>query len=116
MSRAPDKTGPSWLVTLLVALLVLGHACELPAFTDPPPATATHDHAEDHHADESKIVCDPVSAASTTHAQAGPSLAAARAIAIPGPAPLGADGGAAGVRARSPSRPALFLLHAALLI
>lgn len=111
-------TSARWFVSILVSLLVLGHACELPAFTDlvAPATTFTHGHEMDHHAGKSQIACDAVSVANTAHAQAGPSSDALMAISIPSPAPVRPGGGAPSVSSRPASRPPLFLLHASLLI
>jgi hypothetical protein len=107
-----------WLVAILVSLLVLGHACELPALADlaMPVAESTHHHETDHHSDETQIVCDVVGVPNPGYSQVGAGLDALEVISVAGPVPVRLVGAAPRGSARLASRPPLFLLHASLLI
>jgi len=107
-----------WLVAVLVSLLVLGHACELPALADLalPATESAHHHETDHHSDENQIVCDAVGVSNTVYSQVGLGLDALGAISLASPAPAQLVGATPGGSTRLPSRPPLFLLHASLLI
>ena len=110
-------SGP-WLVAILVSLLALGHACELPVFADLAlHTTESAHHSSDHHSDKDLIVCDAVGVPSTTvHVQVGPGLDAVGQIAAADPIPLRLVAAAPQDSPRLPGRPPLFLLHASLLI
>jgi len=123
MVDCSDRWSARWFVLpILVVLLVLGHACELPAFADMlasfQPGGEAHGSADGHHASEQTISCDVIDVASNAgQLQLAPALevisvvfegihpAPARVVARPfkGPAKLVV-------------RPPLFLLHASLLI
>ena len=109
---------PRWLVPTLAFLLVLGHACELPAFADLVlHGTEDAHHSADHHADENLISCDAVGLPSSTgYLQVVPSLDVA--VALPGarPVPVRLIVSSPDDSNRLPSRPPLFLLYASLLI
>jgi hypothetical protein len=107
-----------WLVPMLAFLLVLGHACELPAFADlvSHAAEDTH-HSADNHADEHLISCDAVGLPSSTgYLQVGPSLDVAVALPVSRPVPVRLIISSPKDSNRLPSRPPLFLLYASLLI
>jgi hypothetical protein len=110
-----------WVLRLLVLLLVLGHACELPAYVDvvgtSQTAEESHHPNDGHHAGEQGLSCDEVSA---TSIPGHPRVAAALEISV-----VPQDNGQAPPRmvARSferppkfAARPPLFLLHASFLI
>lgn len=109
---------PRWLAPVLGFLLMLGHACELPAVAD----LLTHaaedvHHSADEHTDESLISCDAVGIPSSTvslHLGLGLDLAEVVAVARPVPAQLIVS--SRDDSNRPPSRPPLFLLHASLRI
>ena len=107
-----------WLVPTLAFLLVLGHACELPAFAD----LVLHDiedvhHSADHHADENLISCDAVGLPSSTgYLQVGPSVDVVEALPVARPVPVRLIISSREDSSRLPSRPPLFLLYASLLI
>jgi len=107
-----------WLVAILVSLLVLGHACELPALADlaMPATESTHHHETDHHSDGNQIVCDAVGVPNTGYSQVGAGLDALGVISVAGPVPVQLVDAAPRGSTRLPSRPPLFLLHASLLI
>lgn len=109
----------TWLVAVLVILLVLGHVCELPAFTDVTAhaAGSNHHHQADHRSDDSRVSCDIVDATHTTHTDVG--VAQPVAIgSVSGPVAMGGTGVVArgSTAPLSRSRPRLFLLHSTLLI
>lgn len=109
---------PRWLVPMLVFLLVLGHACELPAFAELV-SLATEDahHSADNHADENLISCDAVAVPSNTgYLQVGPGLDVAQALPVASPVPVRLLTSSLEDPKRLPSRPSLFLLYASLLI
>jgi len=118
MAQSHRIMSAPWLVAILVSLLVLGHACELPALADlaMPATESTHHHETDHHSDENQIVCDAVGVPNTVYSQVGPGLDALGAISVASPVPIRLVGAALRGSARLPSRPPLFLLHASLLI
>jgi hypothetical protein len=111
---------PRWLLPLLALLLVLGHACELPAYADlviSSHVTAGAGHAADDHAHEPQISCDPVDMlASTGSVQVVPDLRAAQVVPLGNPLPVRLVIASLEDSKRLPSRPPLFLLHASLLI
>jgi hypothetical protein len=111
---------PRWLLPLLALLLVLGHACELPAYADvviSPHLTGGAGHAAHDHADEPQVSCDPVDVLSSTgSAQVGPDLGAAQVVPLASPVPVRLLTASREDSKRLPSRPPLFLLHASLLI
>jgi hypothetical protein len=109
---------PRWLVPTLAFLLVLGHACELPAFADLMlQATEDAHHSADHHAEENLISCDAVGLPSSTgYLQMGPSLEVVEVLPISRPVPVRRIISSRDDSNGLPSRPPLFLLHASLLI
>jgi hypothetical protein len=111
---------PRWLLPLLALLLVLGHACELPAYADlviSPHLPEGAGHAADDHAHEPQMSCDPVDVlASSGSLQVGPNLGAAQAVPLASPVPVRLLTVSLEGSKRLPSRPPLFLLYASLLI
>lgn len=111
---------PRWLLPILALLLVLGHACELPAYADlvmSPHLTEGADHAAHDQAHEPQISCDPVDVlASTGSVQVGPALRAAQVVSLGNPLPVRLVTASLEDSKRQASRPPLFLLHASLLI
>ena len=109
---------PRWLVPTLAFLLVLGHACELPAFADLLSHSAEDSHhSADHHADENLISCDAIGLPSSPgYLQVGPSLDVAVAFPVARPVPLRLIISSSVDSKRLPSRPPLFLLYASFLI
>ena len=103
---------------MLVLLLALGHACELPALAElVSHATEDTHHPADNHANENLLSCDAVGVPSSTGYQqpdAGPDVAAVFPVAGPNSAPLLMS--FLGGSSRRPSRPPLYLLYASLLI
>ena len=108
-----------WVLPVVVLLLVLGHACELPAYADligTSHAAEESHHAADGHHDEPTLSCDP-----TTAATSGPSQS--QVAAAPEFSVVSQVNHRARTVARSfagpakfAHRPPLFLLHASLLI
>ena len=109
---------PRSLVPILAFLLVLGHACELPAFADlVSHATEDARHPADNHADEHLVSCDAVALPSSTgHLQVVPSLDVAVALPVARPVLVRLVVSSPEDSNRLPSRPPLFLLYASLLI
>ena len=111
---------PRWLLPLLALLLVLGHACELPAYVDlviSSHLTEGAGHAAHDEAHEAQISCDPVDVlASSGVLQVGPDLSAAQVVPLASPVPVRPLAVSLEGSKRLPSRPPLFLLHASLLI
>jgi hypothetical protein len=109
---------PLRLVPMLVLLLVLGHACELPAYAE----LASHAdedarHSAHDHADENLISCDGVAVPSNTgYLQVGPGLDVTQALPVASPVPVRLVTSSLQDPRRLPSRPSLFLLYASLLI
>ena len=110
---------PRWLLPLLALLLVLGHACELPAYANlviAPHLPEGAGHADDH-AHEPQMSCDPVDVLARSGAlQVGPELGAEQVAPLAGPVPVRLLTVSLEDWKRLPSRPPLFLLHASLLI
>jgi len=113
------RTG-RWAFPILVLLLVLGHACELPAYAEvigvSHGAGESHDLGDSHHGDGQVLSCDAAPATSSPgHPQvaAVPQMSVVPQVEDPVPA-----GGVAGSfeDAKFAARPPLFLLHASLLI
>jgi hypothetical protein len=106
------------LVPMLAFLLVLGHACELPAFADLVSRAAEDaHHSADNHADEDLISCDAVGLPSSTgYLQPSPSLDVAVALPVARPVSMRLIIWSPEDSNRLPSRPPLFLLYASLLI
>ena len=107
-----------WLVPMLAFLLVLGHACELPAFADlVSHAAEDAHHSAGHHGDENLISCDAVGLPSSTgYLQVGPSVEVAVALPVARSVPVRLLISSPQDSKRLPSRPPLFLLYASLLI
>src|SRR5262249_15932901 len=110
---------PRWLVPILVFLIVLGHACELPAFVNLV-AHGSEDahHSADNHADENLISCDGAVGlrSSTGYLQVARSFEAAKALPVASVSPARPIISAPDNSVRLASRPPLFLLYASLLI
>jgi hypothetical protein len=109
-----------WLLTIMVALLVLGHICELPAYAGLViPSQSTEGRSADGHGHEPEMSCDPVDAVSnTTPVQVmGPVLETVQALPATVPVPGWLITPSSIERStRRPSRPPLFVLYASLLI
>ena len=110
-----------WVLPVLVLLLVLGHACELPAYADvvgtSQTAEESHHSHDGHHAGEQGFSCDAVSA---TSGPGHPRMAVALEISV---VPQVNDPAPPRMVARTfegppkfAARPPLFLLHASFLI
>lgn len=110
-----------WVLPVLVVLLILGHACELPAYADVLASSHTaeesHHSSDGHHAGEQAISCDAIGVTSNA---GQPQVGAALEISV---MPEAIDPTPARVVARTfegpaklTGRPPLFLLHASLLI
>ena len=114
-------TAPRWLLPLLALFVVLGHACELPAYVNLVASahsaedTGQHTHDQTH---DAQISCDPLDAVTTStgSAEVAPVLGAAPAIPLGGALPVRQVITSLTDATRLPSRPPLFLLHASLLI
>lgn len=106
-----------WLVAPLVAMLILGHVCDLPAFASSVAHTAgpTHHHEAEHRSDDSRISCKVVDATNTTYADVGV-LQPVAIGAVSGSAPMRTTEVVAQGSIAPLSRPPLFLLHSTLLI
>ena len=109
---------PRWLVPMLAFLLVLGHACELPAFADLVlHGTADAHHSAGSHPDENLISCDAVGVPSSSgYVQLSPSLDSVVVLPIAGPIPVRLIISSADDSKRFRSGPPLFLLYASILI
>ena len=114
------QSAPRWLLTLMVALLVLGHVCELPAYAELViPTHSTEGRSSDGHGHEPDMSCDPVDAVSNTAPVQVMSPVLAFAQALPATSPvLGWLVTRSSIErsTRLPSRPPLFVLYASLLI
>ena len=109
-----------WLLPILAWLLVLGHACELPAYAalvgSAHPAEGAG-HVAHHQTHEAEVSCDPVDVVASTGAvEMGPALGAAQVLPVGSPLPARLVIASLDDSKRPPSRPPLFLLHASLLI
>ena len=118
MAHSHRLTSAPWLVATLVTLLVLGHACELPAFADlATHATESAHQSTDHHSDETRIECDAVGVPSSSVCfRMGPGLDSVGMVAAAGPVALRPVAAVPPDSTRLSCRPPLFLLHASLLI
>lgn len=109
---------PRWLAPMLGFLLVLGHACELPAVADFLSHAAEDAHrSADDHADESLISCDAVGVLSSTGSLQlglGPDLV--DGVAVAGPVSARLIVSSRDDSDRTLGRRPLFLLHASLRI
>jgi hypothetical protein len=110
-----------WALPIVVLLLVLGHACELPAYAEVVDrshgAGGSHHGGDGHHGDGRAVFCDPAAATTSNpgHLQmaAVPQIVVVSPVDDPAPARL-VTGSFEG--AKFAGRPSLFLLHASLLI
>ncbi len=101
-----------WLLPLLVAIVVLGHVCELPAYVE----LASH-HSAEGNADELLSSCDAVTATSSSgHAQVWTGLDMTVVLPVMDAALVSRTLQSFEDPAKLPSRLPLFLLHASLLI
>lgn len=114
------RSAPRWLLTAMVAFLVLGHVCELPAFAGLVVSLHSPEgRSADGHGHEPEMSCDPVDAVSNTTSVRimGPVLEIAKADSVISSVPSGLVTPASiQPSVRRPSRPPLFLLYASLLI
>jgi len=103
---------------MLVALLALGHGCELPAFTDLlSHASEDAHHPVDDHADKNLISCDSVGVPpNTAHLQVVPGFDVAEGRPVAVTVPVRRIMSSLPDSNRPPSQPSLFLLYASLLI
>jgi hypothetical protein len=103
---------------MLVLLLVLGHACELPALAElVSQANEDTHHSADHHANENLLSCDAVGVPSSTgYHQPGAGLDVAELLPVAGLISARLVMSSPGDSNRRSSRPPLFLLYASLLI
>lgn len=114
--------GPArrWGLPFLVALLMLGHVCDLPAFVDIASSHAageSHHSADDHHAGGQTLSCEPVTAtAGSGHPVVGAPLEVSTRPRSHEPAVARTVGRFFADPAKPPGRQPLFLLHASLLI
>jgi hypothetical protein len=121
MSRVIERwcTG-RWALSILILLLVLGHACELPAYAEvvglSHVAGESHHAGDGHHGDEPVLSCDGSAA---TSSPGHPAVAAVPDMSVVSevgdPAPMRVVAGSC-KDAKVAARPPLFLLHASLLI
>jgi hypothetical protein len=101
-----------WLLPILVVILFVGHVCELPAYAE----LVSH-HADESNGAEQLSSCDVVTATSSSgHSQVWAGLDMAVAVPVIDASPLRRTLQSFEDPARVPSRLALFLLHASLLI
>ena len=101
-----------WLLPLLVAILVLGHVCELPAYVE----LVSH-HGADGGAGEQLSSCEAVTAtASSGNTQMGTGLDMAVVVPVIDAVPVSRAPRLFEDPAKLPDRLPLFLLHASLLI
>ena len=110
-----------WLLPILAVLLVLGHACELPAFSDrlAPVQAASGGGHDDEHSHGPEIACDPVDVLpSASGPQADRPLVDSPAVSVILEHPVPVRSAAMSLEDSKswPTRPPLFLLHASLLI
>ena len=109
-----------WALPILVLLLVLGHACELPAYADlvgtSHAAEESHHAGDGHHGDELTLSCDPTSATSVPGQPqvVAPEFLVVSPVDDPAPARMAARSFEGPLKFAG--RPPLFLLHASLLI
>ena len=106
---------------MLVVLLVLGHACELPAYADlvgsSHAADEPHHSSDGHHPGERLDSCDTVGVTSSPgHLEQGAALEVTVALPADELAPARLVARSFESPARLIVRPPLFLLHASLLI
>ena len=110
-----------WVLPILVVLLVLGHACELPAYADvfvqSQTAGESHHSADGHHGGEPAISCDAIGVTSTAgQPQVGAALEISAVLEPIDPARARLVARSFEDFAKLVGRPPLFLLHASLLI
>lgn len=110
------KSAP-WLVATLVAMLILGHVCDLPAFANLAVHTVgpSHHHEAEHRSDDSRISCGVGDATNTTYADVRV-LQPVAIGSISDPVPMCTTEVMAQGSIALLSRPPLFLLHSTLLI
>jgi len=111
-----------WVFPMLVLFLVLGHACDLPAYVDVISASHTTEKSppsgDGHRSDEQALSCDLVSATSSpSHSwvAAAPEIISL-VLQVNDPAPASMVARAFEGPAKLAFRLALFLLHASFLI
>ena len=120
-----DSAGRSsvrrWVLPSLVVLLVLGHACELPAYPDliewSHAAGESHHSDDAHHAGEPSLSCEPATAMPGSGQPLVPSVLEISVVPeVTEPAPAWLVTRSLEGFVRLASRVPLFLLHASLLI
>ena len=120
IQRHRPRTAYWWLLTIMATLLVIGHVCELAAYTDLVSLLhSTEDASADGHEHETELSCDPVDAVSNTSSlvqKSGPLLEVTQALSAVSSVPGWlATPSSIGSFTRLQSRP-LFVLYASLLI
>ena len=118
--RDRPQSVPRWLLTTMVALLLLGHVCELPAYAGLVlPLHSAEGRSTDGHGHEPEMSCDPADAVSNTTPVRvmGPVLETVQVLPATSPVPGWVITPSSIERStRRPSRPPLFVLYASLLI
>jgi hypothetical protein len=109
------------VLPVLIVLLVLGHACELPAYADVLASSQMggepHHSADGHPAGDQAISCDAIGVSSNAgHPQAGGALEIWVVLEAVDPAPARMVARSFEGPANPAVRPPLFLLHASFLI
>ena len=117
----PVASARRWVLPVVVMLLVLGHACELPAYVDLVgsfhAAEESHHSGDGHHTGEQELSCDAVSATSSPGSlQVNAALSVSLAPRVDDPAPARIAVRSFEGPAKFAVRPPLYLLHASLLI
>ena len=121
MSDAERSSARRWVLPILVLLLVLGHACELPAYAglvgSSHAAEDRHHSGGGHHPGEPTISCDAVGVPSgPVYPQAGAALEISGAPRVDASIPARLAARSLEDAANVMVRPPLYLLHASLLI
>jgi hypothetical protein len=106
-----------WVLPVLVLLLVLGHACELPAYADVvgtyQTAEESHHSHDGHHTGEQGLSCDAVSATSVPgHPRVAAAFETSVVPQVNDPAPPRMVGRTFEGPPKFAARTPLFLLHA----
>jgi hypothetical protein len=118
-----DRVAPAhrWVFPVVVMLLVLGHACELPAYAGLvgsfQAAEESHHSGDGHHPGAQELSCDAVSATSSPESpQVNAALGVSLVRQVDDPVPARMVVRSVEGPAKFRVRPPLFLLHASLLI
>ncbi len=121
VSLVERSSARRWVLPVLVLLLVLGHACELPAYADvvgtSQTAEESHHSHDGHHADEQGLSCDAATATSVPgHSRVAAALEISVVPQVNDPAPSRMVARTFEGPPKFAARPPLFLLHASFLI